>query len=75
MTITTITTQQNAATAACAPPKATPRNQLRAALRTLIQTHPAVTAMALYVAGRGLPEAPIVGPHCRIPPPVRVVLH
>ena len=74
MTITTITTQQNAATTACAPPKSTGRNQLRAALRSLIQTQPAVTAMAIYVAGRGLPEAPIVGPHSRVPP-VRVVLH
>jgi len=62
------------ATTACAPPKSTPGNQLRAALRELIQTHPAVTAMAYYTANRGLPEAPIVGPHSRIPP-VRVVLH
>jgi len=30
--------------------------------------------MAYYTANRGLPEAPIVGPHSRIPP-VRVVLH
>ena len=74
MTITTIATQQNAATTTCARPKSTPGNQLRTQLRALITQYPAVSAMAIYTANRGLPEAPVVGPHSRVPAAV-VVLH
>ena len=52
----------------------TQREAVRAQLRALITQYPAVSAMAIYVAGRGLPEAPIVGPHSRVPLGA-VVLH
>jgi hypothetical protein len=39
-------------------------------IRGAIAAHGGITALALYVGDRGLPAAPVVGPHSAVPPPL-----